>query len=667
VRLNRRKERTLLAELHSRTPQLTPDFERLTPDNLLKHFRERKSPSFFKGFEFCTLPAFQEKLRPEESKQIIKSAWLITREHRWALLGFGELDFGKQINWHRDPLSGRSWPLEFHADINLWPNDDSDIRVLWELNRLGHFLTLGQAFALTRDERFAEEFFLQIESWREQNPVALGANWSCAMEVALRAMNLLATFEFFRQSAALNEERLHLLLKLLEQHGMHIRRNLEFSYTGTSNHYLADIAGLLWIGLLAPELTTANEWRDWALPELLREMDKQVFPDGADFEASTGYHRFVLELSLYSFILCRENNIEISAVYWQKLAAMLGYLQSYLRPDGKAPLMGDSDGGQVMPIGCRSADDHGYLLALGAIVLQEPRFKLAKLPGPQELLWILGEQAVSEYERLPVSQEGEQSAAFPQAGTYVLRKDDLHLVFNACVTGRSGRTSHGHNDALSIEGSACGRAFIVDPGTFVYTADLRERHLFRSTAYHSTLQVDNAEQNSTYEREPFLIGREARPRVLLWETSKDRDLLVAEHDGYKRLEPSLLHRRSVMFDKNWRWWLVEDEVTCSGECAIAVRFHFDAGLEVSVRQQSAIGWDKISGARLFVCSLELPGEPYLEPQFVSRDYGSKEPSVSACWLTRTNGNSKFRWALVPVCANDDEAERLRVIKTNSAH
>ena len=86
--------------------------------------------------------------------------------------------------------------------------------------------TLAQAYAVTRDEQFAEECFVQIESWREQNPLGLGANWMCAMEVALRAMNLIGVFTLLRNSPSLTEKRLLLLLALFEQHGAHIRRNL---------------------------------------------------------------------------------------------------------------------------------------------------------------------------------------------------------------------------------------------------------------------------------------------------------------------------------------------------------------------------------------------------------------------------------------------------------
>src|SRR5205807_1177876 len=231
--------------------------------------------------------------------------------------------------------------------------------------------------------------------------VARGVNWNCAMEVALRAMNLLTAFELFLRAPQMDELALKELLKTFDQHGAHIQRNLEFSHLATSNHYLADVAGLLWIGVLLPELQAADEWREFGLRELLSEMDKQMLPDGADYEASTGYHRLKVELFLYSFVLCHLNGVEIAENYWTKLRAMLAYMAAYLRPDGRAPLIGDSDSGQVMPIVQRAADDHGYVLALGAAIFQEPRFEIPSALVPEELLWILGEPGLRDYESLP--------------------------------------------------------------------------------------------------------------------------------------------------------------------------------------------------------------------------------------------------------------------------
>src|SRR5688572_18362627 len=226
----------------------------------------------------------------------------------------------REIEWNRDPRSAYLWPLDYHRDIKLMRSDGSDIRVVWELNRLAHFITLGRAYKLTKDERFTAAFLEQLRSWNEQNPYLRGPNWQCAMEVALRAINLIVARDLFRESPQIDTQ---FLLLLFQQHGNYISRNLEFSYVATSNHYLSDVAGLLWIGVMVPELSDADRWLEFGLKEMLREMDKQVLRDGADFESSTGYHRFVAELFLYSFVLCRDNGIEIDAKYWSKLRAML--------------------------------------------------------------------------------------------------------------------------------------------------------------------------------------------------------------------------------------------------------------------------------------------------------------------------------------------------------
>ncbi len=670
----RRRERGQLAEL-ARPARLTEPFVRMQPSELLAHFQTRATPEFFPGFSSPAETAELERtLFPNETSQLLSQATRISDEHCWPLLGFGEKCFGAgDIDWNLDPLSGFDWPLAYHADVDLIRSDGSDARVVWELNRLAHFITLGRAYAITGNEKFSAECFRQLASWRTQNLVARGVNWNCAMEVALRAMNLLAAFALFLRSPQLNEQTLVELLAILDQHGAHIRRNLEFSHIATSNHYLSDVTGLLWLGVMLPELEAAREWREFGLRELLTEMDKQILADGADYEASTGYHRLKLELFLYSFVLCHLNGIDIAERYWNKLRAMVDYVRAYLRPDGRAPLLGDTDSGQLLPIVRRAGDDHAYVLALGAAVFQEARFKIVGTHAsgmqhaggvrtePQELLWILGERGVRDYVGLPDA-EPAQSQAFPDAGTYVLRDHDLYLLFNVSGNGVNGRGSHGHNDALSIEVSACGTAFIVDPGTYVYTADLKERHLFRSTAYHSTVQVDEAEQNTTEARIPFVLGDEAHPRVLGWVSDEERDMVIAEHRGYTRLAEPVTHLRTIEFHKPQRCWLIQDELTGVGAHNFSFRFHFAPGLETRVRADGIIEvCDKMDGARLLIVASELETEPVLESRWSSRDYGEKAPSVSVCWTVRKSAPIRAQFALVPVRADEDEGARRQLL------
>jgi hypothetical protein len=341
---------------------------------------------------------------------------------------------------------------------------------------------------------------------------------------------------------------------------------------------------------------------------------------------------------------------------------MLEYLKAYLRPDGRAPLIGDSDSGQVFPIRRRMSDDHAYVLGIGAALLNEPQLKTPGLALSEDLLWILGEQGVDNYQALS-SNFSQGSRAFRDAGTFVLRDKDLYLLFNASGSGVKGRGSHGHNDALSIEVSTCGCAFIVDPGSYVYTASLDERHQFRSTAYHSTLQIDGLEQNTIDKGVPFVIGDEAHPRLLHWETGPELDQVTAEHHGYLRLPQPVKHQRTVTFNKKQRFWLLEDKIICPSEQIVNVRYHFDAGIEPSLYADDIVqARDKATGAVLFVCSLGPCVKPRFESQFTSRDYGEKKPSISVCWhVTRAAPNVPLQWAIVPVCAADGEQERLDLI------
>src|SRR5258705_1527628 len=645
--LRRSNERFGLSQKIPQPARLQPQFANLSSQELLVHFQKRRNPDFFPALSRAASADLLRNTPEPEIRELIATAQRIKDEHCWPLLGLGENCFGVEIDWSRDPYSGYAWPLDYHGDIQLLRSDGSDARVVWELNRLGHLITLARAYTVTKDERLAEECFLQLQSWSAQNRVAFGVNWTCAMEVALRAMNLLGAFEVFRHSSNLNEQALRLFVDTLDQHGKYIRRNLEFSYIATSNHYLSDVVGLLWLGIMLPELNDARSWRNFGLCEMLREIDKQVLDDGADFEASTGYHRFILELLLFSFILCRSNKLEIEARYWTKLHTMLEYMRSYMRPDGLAPLIGDSDSSQVFPICRRRADDHGYALAIGACVFEDPRLKLDAVEVPEELSWVLGEQAVNAFRRMAASTELEVSKAFPHAGTYIMREKDLYLCFNASGAGLNGHGSHGHNDALSIEVSALGRPFIVGPGTYIYSADLEKRHEVRSTAYHSTVKIDGVEQNTTDVQTPFVIGEEAHPRVLLWETGVSLDKLVAEHSGYARLASPVTHRRSVIFNKTERWWLIEDQFFGDGDHKFEARFHFAPDLEVSVGESRVTARDERTGAGLVVLAFDVAGEPHLENQGSSHDYGEIQNSVSACW--RISGHpGKLSWKICPI-------------------
>jgi hypothetical protein len=123
------------------------------------------------------------------------------------------------------------------------------------------------------------------------------------------------------------------------------------------------------------------------------------------------------------------------------------------------------------------------------------------------------------------------------------------------------------------------------------------------------------------------------------------DRIVAEHSGYQRLPTPLIHRRTVVFYKAERYWLMEDEFLGDGEHQCEVRFHLAPGLEVQIEGPSVKASDPKNNARLTITSLNLKSEPVLETQASSRDYGQKQDSLTVCW--RVSGRlSTLRWKLV---------------------
>ena len=67
--------------------------------------------------------------------------------------------------------------------------------------------------------------------------------------------------------------------------------------------------------------------------------------------------------------------------------------------------------------------------------------------------------------------------------------NSMHALVDAGPLGAMN-CGHAHSDALSIEVSAGGCPFLVDPGTYTYTESASDRNHFRHSAAHNTVTVD---------------------------------------------------------------------------------------------------------------------------------------------------------------------------------
>lgn len=620
--------------------------------DVAKRIRERRGPQITAGLsDLAQTTEIVKQFFPDSIDLACREADKILT-HRIKIFNIA-YDLGPQIDWHSDPRARMRWPLEHYTRMPLRLAQGADVRQVWELNRLYHLTTLGRAYALTSDERYAEEFLLQIASWYEANPPHFGVNWTVAMEVAIRAINIIAALQMFLASPQMTDEAIELILKLLLAHGRFIRANLEFSHRTPSNHYLSDLIGLFVIGMTMPDLKQSRAWASYSAPRLLHEMGGQILSDGVDYEGSIAYHRFVLEIFTLFFSLSQSGGVELPGRYWERLENMFDFVRCYLKPDGTAPMIGDSDDGRLLSFKERPAVDHDYLMSIAAVLLENEAFKQSSRLD-EEAIWWFGEEGQQGFESLPTSEHEPRSQAFPDAQIFIQRAGNLYAIVDCGDHGARGHGSHAHSDALSIELFAFGRTFLRDPGTFVYTASNRWRNLFRSTAYHNTVRIDEKEISPINEEQLFTFGPNLRPRINAWESTDERDVLDAEHDGYARLDHPVLHRRIITFDKREAFWMIEDHFTGAGDHQFEFFFNFDSGLEVSIENGGrAIAKDERAAIQIAPVSNNT-FETKITGRWVSPSYGTRLRSSGIMYRLQASVPFKNVFLLAPYRIGDEE-------------
>ena len=571
---------------------------------------------------------------PGSRDNIVRAADEAVR-HEFNLLGSGLRPLGTPLPWHTDFKTGRTWPAIYSGDIEYSELDrPTDVKVPWELSRCQHFTRLGQAFWLTGDERYADEFAAETTDWIAANPLARGVNWACAMDVALRAVSWIWAFHFFAAADACRNPGFRLrFLRALFLHGEFIVKHLEKADLN-GNHYLCDGVGLVFLGCFFRRARAARRWLAIGRTIVEQEIFQQTTPDGVDFEQSIAYQRLVLEAFLTSYELLRRHGEGPPQACWQRLERMCEFVQAYTKPDGRAPLIGDADDGRIQILGTQPITDHRYLLSHAALLYTRGDFALAAGRCWEETFWLFGRDAPGRFRALPPGR-APRSTSFAGGGFYVLRGPDTHLIVDCGEVGMRGRGGHGHNDILSFELFLNGLNVVTDCGAYLYTASREWRNRFRSTAFHNTLQVDGEELNRFIAPDAlWQLHYDARPLEAVFRPGDTVDCFQGGHSGYRRLSSPVTHTRAFYVDKTIPRVLVCDRVDGGGTHALVWRFHLDPavraeleGADVCLSGNGSRVW-LLPDAGAAACTLSV------EAGWVSPSYGIKIPTTVLVWTAK---------------------------------
>lgn len=461
------------------------------------------------------------------------------------------------------------WDMERTTEAEIFKNEidwvhlpKDDVEWIFQFNRHRFWICLGQAFAVTKDEKYLNAFVNQVTHWIKnvKRSDEKNANAWRTIEAGLRLEYWIKAFMYFKDSNLITEKFKILFDNSIIDHAEYLM-SIYDTFRLVSNWGVLQNHGLFIAGVYLEENDRSLEYINEALRRLEEEIQIQVYEDGVHWEQSPMYHNEVAHCYLDVKILADRNDIKLSDNLNDRLKKMIYATMHHKKPNHHEIMMGDSDNIDVRDIITKGA----YLFKDGVL----------KFGGYKEFdfdtIWDLGINAANEYENMEAVKPKETQIALKESGNYYLHsswEEDENYMHFYCGTLGAG---HGHSDKLHIDLFANGEDILVDSGRFTYV-DKPDRYEFKDPSAHNTITVDDKD---------FIVC------IAPWECSKltrsinansvksvNYDYVEGGHLGYYDLENGgvYVNRRIIYIKPDI--YVIFDEFYGNGNHKYNQYFHF---------------------------------------------------------------------------------------------
>ncbi len=570
---------------------------------------------------------------------------------RGAALGFPP-------DWNRDPKTGTVAPLVFGKTLDY--RDEAlvgDIKCLWEPNRHLALTDLAMAYRLSGELRYARGVQTLLASWLDQCPYPLGANWSSALEVALRLVSWSFAWQLLGGAAsvlfdgAAGQALRRRWLDSIYQHCHFVAGHFS-RYSSANNHLFGELTGLHVAALTWPCWPDSARWLAQTAAELEQQALAQNGADGVNREQAIYYQLAVADEMLLCALAGQAHGQPRSAAFLGRLEQMIDFIAAMSNVAGEVPMIGDADDAVLANWG-REAGWQPYrsLLASGAVLFGRADFKAKAGRYDAKNQWLLGERGRRAFDALPAPASAPGAPrAFAEGGYYLMGRQldtaaEVRLIADAGPLGYLGIAAHGHADALALTLSVAGAAVLVDPGTYAYHTHKKWRDYFRGTSAHNTVRIDGRDQSESGGN--FLWLRKAVARCEQWRSDAGGQYWSASHDGYLALSDPLLHRRSVTLPAGDGAIVVDDVLECRGRHEAEWHWHVAPGCTLALQGEAVrvsgpgftldISMPGGAGAPQLVCGRDEPPLGWYAPRF-----DDKQPATTIVWRESISGTASRR-------------------------
>ncbi|MDQ3698830.1 MAG: heparinase II/III family protein [Gemmatimonadota bacterium] len=507
--------------------------------------------------------------------------------------------------WRTHPASGKEydpavpWFRVPHFDARA-----GDIKDVWEPARFAWAYDLSRGWLITRDDRYAGEFWRRFETFLDGCAPFHGVQWACGQETAIRAIALLWAEGALHDAASSSPARLASLRRALAWSGERIENAIGYALSQRNNHGISEAAALVAIGArLRGADPRAERWLREGARWLEEQVRDQFELDGWYLQHSFNYARVALDQLVVAQLALNIVGRSLSDEALTRIRAAVALIAACVEPStGEPPLHGANDGAYVLPLSTRPYRDFiPGLTAAGSVFGAGLPARLT--PDEETLAWLGALRP-----QLDAARDGWSVRSGP-SGWVMIDTGGARLFARAGAY----RSRPGHIDPLHVDVWIDGRLVATDAGTYRYAADPPWNNGLAAAEAHNTVSLPGRPAARRGPRFLWLGWPEAR----VLETSHNRETVRVTLENRSWAREGIRHLRHCEVGPSGV--SVLDEISAPPE------------LEVPV----ALCWlidgppDEVAvAASVPVTRTDRAGDPGSVQGWISEHYAAKRPATS---------------------------------------
>jgi hypothetical protein len=498
-----------------------------------------------------------------------------------------ETNYESFINQHLNYLSKKT--VDLYDDLKIFGKDLKEYELSKDIFSDFDFSNkkLKPAFFNVADVKVPYEAS-RLQYLQKTNSGNIDVNkfpliyWNSPMDVAIRNINLifhlLAIENDYAGTKILGNNK-DLITTYISQHYEFINNNLENSGDVIGNHYLIELTSLL-LTIATFSFDGVKEEYIFFHDELSKELDRQFYEDGTNFEGSTHYSAFVVE----ALILCKlaVEEIDKNSILLDRIEEIIKsnkFFLSSLVNKGELSQIGDNDSGRIFyhAFNEKKPLKMDWLFDLiDSLYPESSEYRKIQDKFNNEInneAPTLNKSKKVLHKPIKVFSSDYKAYSFKDFGIFVWRNEDQYFSVRCGPIGQNGVGGHSHYDQLAIECFTNDKWIARDPGTGTYTDNIEIRNKYRSLEYHWGPKAEIKFPKED-EFDCFRLNYMSDGEVLLFD--KNNFLGYAEFNG-KRIYRKIYINDGIVTIEDYSEDVDLEEYTTWGEEKEGIKVKFSEG------------------------------------------------------------------------------------------